>query len=230
MSVSNGQKANAATFNAAFVSKTVQTTKGDLIGRSTTDPVRIPVGTDGQVLTADSTQTSGVKWANASGGVGGGGGGSLQWIEDINAPLASIENKTRVYLFNAGSAQELHAAIRVPSSYQAGTQIKLLILWYSGDSSGTGLLQSVSTLIRTGVDQVTSTTNQRTSTNSAVALSVGTQNEPQAVELDLTSATGQINSVSVSAGDLIFVKLTRGTDTATGEIKFLPYAAEVKAS
>lgn len=229
MSVTNGQKANAATFNAAFVSKTVQTTKGDLIGRSTTDPVRIPVGADGQVLTADSTQSSGVKWANASGG-GGGGGGSLQWIEDINAPLAAIENKTRVYLFNPGSAQELHAAIRVPSSYQAGTQIKILILWYSGDSSGTGLLQSVSTLIRTGVDQVTSTTNQRTSTNSAVTLSAGTQNEPQAVELDLTSASGQINSVSVSAGDLIFVRLTRGTDTATGEIKFLPYAAEVKAS
>lgn len=39
------------------------TTKGDVWGYSTTD-ARIPVGADGQVLTADSTQTLGVKWAS----------------------------------------------------------------------------------------------------------------------------------------------------------------------
>jgi hypothetical protein len=38
------------------------TTKGDLFGHSTVD-ARIPVGTDGQVLTADSTQALGVKYA-----------------------------------------------------------------------------------------------------------------------------------------------------------------------
>jgi hypothetical protein len=36
--------------------------KGDLYGYNTTD-ARIPVGADGQVLTADSTQTLGVKWS-----------------------------------------------------------------------------------------------------------------------------------------------------------------------
>lgn len=40
------------------------TTKGDLWGFSTLD-ARIPVGSDGQILTADSTQALGVKWGAA---------------------------------------------------------------------------------------------------------------------------------------------------------------------
>ncbi len=42
------------------------TTKGDLYGFDTAN-ARIPVGTDGQVLTADSTQALGVKWGSGVG-------------------------------------------------------------------------------------------------------------------------------------------------------------------
>jgi hypothetical protein len=46
------------------------TTKGDLFGFSTV-AARIPIGTDTFVLTADSTQTLGLKWAAAAAGVSG---------------------------------------------------------------------------------------------------------------------------------------------------------------
>lgn len=46
------------------------TTKGDIYVHSSGD-TRLPVGTDGHILTADSTQATGMKWAAASGGAGG---------------------------------------------------------------------------------------------------------------------------------------------------------------
>jgi hypothetical protein len=45
------------------------TTKGDVWGYSTTN-ARVPVGTNGQILTADSAEATGVKWATPAGGGG----------------------------------------------------------------------------------------------------------------------------------------------------------------
>lgn len=44
------------------------TTKGDVYTYSTVD-ARLAVGSDGQVLTADSAEATGIKWATGSGGV-----------------------------------------------------------------------------------------------------------------------------------------------------------------
>ena len=50
------------TANAA-IPKSTLTTKGDLLTRTTATLQRLPIGNNGQVLTADSTSTVGVTWA-----------------------------------------------------------------------------------------------------------------------------------------------------------------------
>lgn len=157
---------------------------------------------------------------------GGGGGGALQWIEDALAPIPSVENNTQVYGYQAGLSQFLYAFIRVPSSYVAGRPITMRLPYYSPDVTGTVLLQSQATLLRPGTTAIDSTTNQRTSTNTAASLSA-TANRVESASLDLTSTTGQINGVSVAAGDVIKVRLTRSTDTATSDVRALVYMAEV---
>lgn len=181
------------------------------------------------------TTTNSVKYDDGSAlqavgsGSGGGGGGSLQWIEGANSALIQFQNNMRSYSFQAALAQDLWATVKVPDSYTPGAQITMRMHYYSPDTSGNVLLQTVSTLIRQGTDAADSVVNQRTSTNAAVTLG-SPANLVRTVTFDLTSATGQINGVGVSANDLIKVELTRGTDTATSDVQALVFSADLKFS
>lgn len=66
MSIANGVKLNATNLNNAFTSKTELTTKGDIYAHNGTSPVRLGVGSNNLVLTADSAEATGLKWASAS--------------------------------------------------------------------------------------------------------------------------------------------------------------------
>jgi hypothetical protein len=56
------------TDDANAIQNAIVDAKGDLIGATAADtPARLAVGTDGQILTADSTAATGLKWATAGG-------------------------------------------------------------------------------------------------------------------------------------------------------------------
>jgi hypothetical protein len=91
------------------------TTKGDLYGHTTVD-ARVPVGTDGDVLTADSGAALGVSWQAPSGG-----GGSGDWVRiasliptGTNADFTSIPATYR-HLRIVWIAQGTDAATQVIS-------------------------------------------------------------------------------------------------------------------
>ena len=69
---------------AAFDALSPTTTKGDLIVSNGTDNIRLPVGTNTHVLTADSTEPSGLKW------VAGGGGGGSGTVTSVDATVPSF--------------------------------------------------------------------------------------------------------------------------------------------
>lgn len=65
--VAGGTGVSAASANAAFNALSPLTTKGDILAYSTVN-ARLAVGTNGQVLSADSAQPTGLAWVNAATG------------------------------------------------------------------------------------------------------------------------------------------------------------------
>lgn len=165
--------------------------------------------------------------------LGSGGGGAspiLNWLKTGgNSPTSDVYSSDLVELFEAALAQELYTSFKVPDSYVAGNPIKIKVINTTPDTSGTVLLTGVSTLLAKNTTAFNSTTNQRTSTNAAATVSA-TANAVTETILDITSSIGEINAVAVAAGDLIKVKLTRGTDTATSDVRFHPNMYEVTLS
>jgi len=116
LTISAASGSAAGTMSAADFTKVAGvaalTTKGDLLGFSTV-PLRIGVGSDGQVLTADAASAAGWKWAAAAGG-----GGGYATIENNGTPVtqrttvnlgteftaSDVSSKTALALTTAGVA------------------------------------------------------------------------------------------------------------------------------
>lgn len=158
---------------------------------------------------------------------GGGGGAGAQWQETSgNSPLSAEEFGGLVYNFEAASTSKLTLFLKVPENYVSGRPITAKIGHYSPSATNTQLLKTTSYLVKDGVDAVNSTTNSYSSTNAALTNTVA--NMLRITSLDITDSTGKINGVSVTPSDLIKIELSRGTDTDTADIRFIPSMTEVK--
>jgi len=99
------------------------TTKGDLFGYDTTN-ARVPIGTNGQVLTADSTQSLGLKWAAAAAGSNwtllNSGGTALTGAATVTVSGISGVDKVMILMQQASSASS-GAELRVRLNTDTGS-------------------------------------------------------------------------------------------------------------
>jgi len=162
---------------------------------------------------------------NGSGSSGGSaaGGISLIWRNDDTLACGEVTSDGELaYTFTAGDTQNLYTAIKVPSTYTSG-QVKLLLKIYS-PGLGNVLLQATSTLINSTSSNIFDTANQRVSTNIAQSISVA--NKEYLITLDITDATGKINT-TIAPNDTILISLSRSTDTNPDLVYFMPATTEV---
>ena len=102
---------------AAFDALSPTTTKGDIIASNGSDNLRLAVGSNTHVLTADSSEATGVKWASA-------GAGSSPWTTDSNVVNLNTDTDTMTIgsataggkLFIDGDTDEIQLQIQSHST------------------------------------------------------------------------------------------------------------------
>ncbi len=136
---------------ATTADQTPLTTKGDLFGFDTAD-ARIPIGTNGHILTADSTQSLGLKWAAPAGG-----GKVLQVVQGTFATQTSRSSNTyadtglTVSITCSANTSKVLVLVSLPISRTAANESALDLKL---DRNGTNIIGNQFNYLRQGVAEL----------------------------------------------------------------------------
>jgi hypothetical protein len=185
--------------------------KGDIIVRNDSTYVRLPIGGDDQVLTADDDEDSGVKWADAGGGGSAGGyvwisasqfmsfdtGGSPAYDEwaHLNHELDTSDYKLEGTGLHTTSSTEqtgrLRATIRTPEGSTAwGTANAIVIKVWADDDTDAKIID-----INIWGRNTDGTVNvvEADSTD----FTVGTANDPELLVIDDATGSRVLDSTTI---------------------------------
>ncbi|QDK45922.1 hypothetical protein DOM22_12555 [Bdellovibrio sp. ZAP7] len=124
----------ASTASGAFTALSPMTAKGDLISYSSSAPSVLAVGTTGQILTADSAQATGLKWATPTFFANGGntfGADATLGLTDGYGLSIKTNSATRLHINAAGnvgigSTANSNVPLTLSSSLAGGTTLHLV--------------------------------------------------------------------------------------------------------
>lgn len=174
--------------------------------------------------------TDGVTWRAFGSGGGGGGGANWQPVGGAS-PVEAYDYNEKVFQFEMSALQALELWVKAPGSYIAGSPITMKLSHYSPGATNNFKFRTTATLIKKGVDAITSVTNQHASINGDHLNTIS--NLYVEVDYDLTDGSGLINGTFVGPGDLIKVQIQRIAPSGaedTNDVRAIPSSTEVKFS
>jgi hypothetical protein len=214
---------------SAGIPATLLDAKGDLIVASAADTAaRLAVGgTNGHVLTVDSTETLGVKWAAAAGG-GGGTKTYAVFTATDNQPtataFATLDTRNSIAVLDFDDATDESAVFVsiIPEAASLGSGLKIRLHWMATTATSGNVVWDVSLeRMTTDLDSDSFDTIA-----SGTAAANGTSGILTVTEITLTTID------SVTAGDGFRIKVTRdannGSDTMTGDAELI--AVEIRSA
>lgn len=195
--------AAAADPHAGYLLESLLDTKGDMIAASADNtPGKLPAGTDGHVLQADSAQALGVKWAavpKAAGQLFLSAAGMWPSVTAGCAPQALVEsatNKQAMYLldFDAATDEFAQGVVAMPSDWDGGT-VTATFYWLANSTSTNSVVwgcQGRSYGDAETIDDTWGTAQTATDANGATANQLRKSAATAAITLAGTPAAGEL--------------------------------------